>query len=76
MLFITFGVTFSIDETLNHAPQVHHILAEIIQGGVVLETNLEEIDSSGKSLQSPFKKFCSTLQGAFGDLPARQSCCS
>ena len=29
--------------------QVHHILAEIIQGGLVLETNLEEIDSSGKS---------------------------
>ena len=30
--------------------QVHHILAEIIQGGVVLETNLDEIDSSSKSL--------------------------
>jgi AP-3 complex subunit sigma len=47
-------------EALNHAPQVHHILAEIIQGGVVLETNLEEIDSSGTYLQPPFKKFCST----------------
>jgi hypothetical protein len=35
---------------MNHA-QVHHILAEIIQGGVVLETNLDEIDSSGESLQ-------------------------
>ena len=58
--------TFSIDETLNHAPQVHHILAEVIQGGVVLETNLEEIDSSGKSLQLPFRK-------SFRDFPARQS---
>ncbi|KAI0283407.1 Adaptor protein complex sigma subunit [Russula aff. rugulosa BPL654] len=29
-----------------HFDEVHHILAEIIQGGVVLETNLEEIDSS------------------------------
>jgi len=29
--------------------EVHHILAEIIQGGLVLETNVEEIDSSGSS---------------------------
>jgi len=29
-----------------HFDEVHHILAEIIQGGIVLETNLEEIDSS------------------------------
>lgn len=62
---IAFGVglgpgTFSVYEALNHAPQVHHILAEIIQGGVVLETNLEEIDSSGEYLQFPSKKFCST----------------
>ena len=28
--------------------QVHHILSEIIQGGLVLETNLDEIDSSSK----------------------------
>lgn len=27
--------------------EVHHILAEIIQGGLVLETNVEEIDLSG-----------------------------
>lgn len=27
--------------------KVHHILAEIIQGGLVLETNVEEIDNSG-----------------------------
>ncbi|KAJ7630598.1 AP complex, mu/sigma subunit [Roridomyces roridus] len=27
--------------------EVHHILAEIIQGGLVLETNVEEIDNSG-----------------------------
>ncbi|KAF5374867.1 hypothetical protein D9758_000057 [Tetrapyrgos nigripes] len=26
--------------------QVHHILAEIIQGGLVLETNVDEIDDS------------------------------
>jgi len=26
--------------------EVHHILAEIIQGGLVLETNVEEIDNS------------------------------
>jgi AP-3 complex subunit sigma len=37
---------FFVDETVR--AQVHHILAEIIQGGVVLETNLDEIDSSGK----------------------------
>lgn len=29
--------------------QVHHILAEIIQGGLVLETNVEEISNSGAS---------------------------
>ncbi|KAI0322312.1 Adaptor protein complex sigma subunit [Amylostereum chailletii] len=28
-----------------HFDEVHHILAEIIQGGLVLETNLEEIDN-------------------------------
>jgi len=33
--------------TLN-TTQVHHILAEIIQGGLVLETNLDEISSSGE----------------------------
>ncbi|RDB28538.1 AP-3 complex subunit sigma [Hypsizygus marmoreus] len=30
-----------------HFDEVHHILAEIIQGGLVLETNVEEIDASG-----------------------------
>jgi hypothetical protein len=30
--------------------QVHHILAEIIQGGLVLETNVDEIDLSGAHL--------------------------
>jgi len=29
-----------------HFDEVHHILAEIIQGGLVLETNVEEIDDS------------------------------
>lgn len=32
--------------------QVHHILSEIIQGGLVLETNVEEIDDSGVQLCS------------------------
>lgn len=32
-----------------HFDEVHHILAEIIQGGLVLETNVEEINSSVKS---------------------------
>lgn len=31
---------------------MHHILAEIIQGGLVLETNVEEISATGRS--SPF----------------------
>jgi len=29
--------------------EVHHILAEIIQGGLVLETNVQEIGTSGSS---------------------------
>ncbi|KAF9459425.1 clathrin adaptor complex small chain-domain-containing protein [Collybia nuda] len=29
-----------------HFDEVHHILAEIVQGGLVLETNVEEIDTS------------------------------
>lgn len=37
---------FAPFSTLDDA-QVHHILAEIIQGGLVLETNVEEIDVSG-----------------------------
>jgi hypothetical protein len=28
-------------------PKAHHILAEIIQGGLVLETNVDEIDAAG-----------------------------
>ena len=34
-------------------PQAHHILAEVIQGGLVLETNVHEIDRAGTS-PSPF----------------------
>ena len=30
--------------------QVHHILAEVIQGGLVLETNVEEIGEAGEHL--------------------------
>jgi Clathrin adaptor complex small chain len=33
---------------LYHA-KVHHILAEVIQGGLVLETNVDEIDMCGRS---------------------------
>ncbi|KAI0257421.1 AP complex, mu/sigma subunit [Lactifluus subvellereus] len=40
-----------------HFDEVHHILAEIIQGGLVLETNLDEIDSSGKFYS--WREFCS-----------------
>jgi hypothetical protein len=29
--------------------QVHHVLAEIIQGGLVLETNINEISACGES---------------------------
>jgi len=47
---------------MKHAPtvnceQAHHILAEIIQGGLVLETNGDEISNSGpchSSSSSPF----------------------
>lgn len=37
------------EQCLKHifSNEVHHILAEIIQGGLVLETNVEEIDLSG-----------------------------
>ncbi|KIY51331.1 Adaptor protein complex sigma subunit [Fistulina hepatica ATCC 64428] len=31
-----------------HFDEVHHILSEIVQGGVVLETNVEEIDASAQ----------------------------
>ena len=37
--------------------KVHHILAEIIQGGLVLETNVEEIDASGMSVPLPYEEF-------------------
>jgi AP-3 complex subunit sigma len=30
-----------------HFDEVHYMLSEIIQGGLVLETNVEEIESSG-----------------------------
>jgi AP-3 complex subunit sigma len=30
-----------------HFDEVHHILAEVIQGGLVLETSVDEIDSQG-----------------------------
>jgi AP-3 complex subunit sigma len=33
-----------------HFDEVHHILSEVIQGGIVLETNVEEIASAGMFL--------------------------
>ncbi len=41
------------------ALQVHHILAEIIQGGLVLETNVDEIDQAGAVLV----RSCIAMQG-------------
>lgn len=38
-----------------HFDEVHHILSEIIQGGLVLETNIEEIDAAA-SLASKLRK--------------------
>jgi AP-3 complex subunit sigma len=37
-----------------HFDEAHHILAEVIQGGVVLETSVEEIEVAGK----PWTFFC------------------
>lgn len=39
--------SFASEECLHGRVKVHHILSEIIQGGLVLETNVEEIDSAG-----------------------------
>jgi hypothetical protein len=55
MRCVAYRLSVGGSRLLNHA-QVHHILAEIIQGGVVLETNLDEIDSSSKSSQPQFKE--------------------
>jgi len=49
--------------------EVHHILAEIIQGGLVLETNVEEIDNSVQ-LSAKLRKesFASANPLSFGPL--------
>lgn len=50
-----------------HFDEVHHILAEIIQGGLVLETNLEEIDSSVRqAAQARKQSFASANPLALG----------
>ena len=41
--------------------QAHHILSEIIQGGLVIETNLEEIDAAGE----PSPPFGNRTMGSF-----------
>lgn len=45
------GILIAIDISQIHPTdmEVHHILTEIIQGGLVLETNVDEIDLSGLS---------------------------
>jgi hypothetical protein len=50
--------------------QVHHILAEIIQGGLVLETNVEEIDSSGMYIMPRPIYFSLTCEIQYNYLPS------
>ena len=33
--------------------QAHHILSEVVQGGIVLETNVDEIQAAGKIASYP-----------------------
>ncbi len=57
-------VCCSVSVALEHvfiapvSPKAHHILAEIIQGGLVLETNVNEIDRAGKPLPLPIYSRC------------------
>ena len=39
--------------TIRDSPKAHDILAEISQGGLVLETNVNEIDRAGESRVPP-----------------------
>lgn len=43
----------SLTSDRSFRPQVHHTLAEIIQGGLVLETNINTISANGPSLLFP-----------------------
>ena len=43
-----FTVAWEYVLTTPVSPKAHHILAEIIQGGLVLETNVSEIDRAGE----------------------------
>ncbi|EIM83481.1 Adaptor protein complex sigma subunit [Stereum hirsutum FP-91666 SS1] len=50
-----------------HFDEVHHILAEVVQGGLVLETNLDEIDKSiRQASQARQKSFASANPLALG----------
>jgi hypothetical protein len=49
------------------ALQVHHILAELVQGGLVLETNVEEIARAGTSSCSLYWSFSSLFRRALGE---------
>lgn len=53
--------------------QVHHILAEIIQGGLVLETNVEEIDASGPYSLSHLPLSSCALGGFYPHTPYSHS---
>ena len=52
------------------SPQAHHILSEIIQGGLVLETNVNEIDRAGESpptnLRAATERWMYTLNALLG----------
>ena len=43
-----FTVAWGYVLTTPVSPKAHHILAEILQGGLVLETNVSEIDRAGE----------------------------
>ena len=47
LYFVCTGSPYGTHTTL-YSMQAHHILAEVIQGGLVLETNVNEIDRAGE----------------------------
>lgn len=53
MRFVHPLLTLTAALILTSYVQVHHILSEIIQGGLVLETNVEEIDNAGQCIENP-----------------------
>jgi len=56
-----------------HFDEVHHILAEVVQGGLVLETNVDEIDSAVRqAAQARTKSFTAANPLALGVGVGRQ----